>query len=254
MPVTHRDPYAPVDHEQSYRGFSPRALVHRARLREIVRLLRSLPLGDTGRLGDFGCSNGFILAELRSRGVPPPGWEFWGFDHASPYVEAARRRGIPGAVFAEFDLDVEDAHLPHEFDLVLCLETLEHTGRYRVGLRNLARATSLGGHLLISVPNELGAHGVVKFFGRKLVRRDVYEGFFRGGPEGPYLRALMTGADLEAFREPPRHGWGEHLGFDLRRFEESLRAELFRGGEFALIRRIKTAAGFGRSYLFRRQA
>ena len=186
--------------------------------------------------------------------VPPPGWEFSGVDHATPYVEAARRRAIPGASFAEFDLDVPDAKLPDAFDLVLCLETLEHTGNYRVGLRNLARATGPGGHLIISVPNELGAHGLVKFFGRKLVRRDVYEGFFRGGPEGPYLRALMTGADLEAFRDPPRHGWGEHLGFDLRRFEESLRAELLRDDAFVMIRRIKTAAGFGRSYLFRRQA
>jgi len=251
--VTRRDPYAPVDHERSYRGLSPGALVHRTRLREIVRLLRSLPLEDTGRLGDFGCSNGFILAELRARHVPPMRWEFWGFDHAAPYVEAARRRGIPGASFAEFDLDVEDAALPHTFDLVLCLETLEHTGNYRVGLHNLARATRPGGHLVLSVPNELGAHGLIKFFGRKLLRKNVYEGFFRGGPEGPYVRALMTGADLEAFRDPPRHGWGEHLGFDLRRFEEALRAELFRGDEFALVRRVKTAAGFGRSYLFRRR-
>ena len=78
MPVTPRDPYAPVDHEQSYRGFSPRALVHRARLGELVRVIRSLPLGDTGRLGDFGCSNGFILAELRARDVLPAAWEFWG--------------------------------------------------------------------------------------------------------------------------------------------------------------------------------
>jgi len=252
--VTRRDPLAPVDHEQSYRGLSPRALVHRTRLREIVRLLRSLPLGDTGRLGDFGCSNGFILSELRARGVPTRGWEFSGFDHATPYIEAARRRGIPGASFAEFDLDLEHAALPHDFDLVLCLETLEHTGNYRVGLRNLARATRPGGHLVISVPNELGAHGLIKFFGRKLVRRDVYEGFFRGGPEGAYVRALLTGADLEAFRDPPRHGWGEHLGFDLRRFEEALGTELLRDGAFVLIRRVKTAVGFGRSYLFRRRA
>jgi hypothetical protein len=63
----------------------------------------------------------------------------------------------------------------------------------------------------------------------------------------------MFGADLETFRDPPRHGWGEHLGFDLRRFEDSLRVELLGGEAFVLIRRIKTAAGFGRSYLLRRQ-
>lgn len=252
--MTRRDPNAPVDHEQSYRGLSPAALVHRARLREIVQALGSLPLGESGRLGDFGCSNGFILSELRARSIPPPSWTLWGFDHTLPYVEAARRRGIEGAQFEPFDLDFPDAELPHQFDLVLCLETLEHTGNYRIGLRNLARATKPNGHLIISVPNELGVHGLVKFFGRKLMRKDVYEGFFRGAPQGPYLRALLTGADLTAFREPPRHGWGEHLGFDLRRFEEALRAQLLRDDAFAMIRRRKTAAGFGRFYIFRRQA
>ena len=243
---------APVDHEASYRGLTPRALLHRARLRSILRILDRASLGPSGRLADFGCSNGFILSELRASRFAHPGWELWGFDHAPHYIEAASRRHLAGAHFVQLDLDVPDAPLPREFDVVLCLETLEHMGSYRTGLRNIARATRPGGSLVISVPNERGLPGLLKFFGRKILMRQTYEGFFRGRPEGPYVRALLRGSDLEAFRDPPRHGWAEHLGFDLRRFESSLASELLSSGTFRLIRRSRPALGFGRLYLLRR--
>ena len=159
----------PVDHELSYRGVSLRAFLHRARLRAILRTLERAALGETGRVADFGCSNGFILSELRARRFPYPAWELWGFDHAPPYVEAATKRAIPGARFEPFDLDLPEDQPALPFDLVLCLETLEHTGNYRNGLPKLARATRPGGYLLISVPNERGLPGVLKFFGRRVL-------------------------------------------------------------------------------------
>jgi SAM-dependent methyltransferase len=242
----------PVDHEKSYRGLSLRAFLHRARLRAILRTLRRAALGEAGRLADFGCSNGFILSELRAWRFPHPGWEFWGFDHAPPYIEAARRRGIPGARFEPFDLDVPDDEPSIAFEFVLCLETLEHTGNYRIGLGKLARATRPGGYLLVSVPNERGLPGVLKFFGRKVLMRQTYENFFRGRPQGPYVRALLRGDDLEPFRQPPRHGWGDHLGFDIVRFEAFLDETLLASGAFEMILRRRPALGFGRLYLLRR--
>lgn len=244
----------PVDHEKSYRGFSPRALLHRARLRAILGALRHASIGSVGRLADFGCSNGFILSELRASRFPYPGWELWGFDHAAGYIDAAQRRSIAGARFELFDLDLPGVEPPDEFDVVLCLETLEHVGGYRVGLGKLARATRVGGYLLITVPNELGVPGALKFFGRKVLMRQNYEGFFRGRPQGPYVRALLRGDDLERFREPPRHGWAEHLGFDVRRFEEFLSAQLLANGSFELIERRRPSLGFGRLYLLRRKS
>ena len=250
MRGTSRD--GPVDHEQSYRGLSLRAFFHRARLRVILATLRRAALGRAGRLADFGCSNGFILSELRAKRFPYPDWELWGFDHAPPYIEAARRRGIPGARFEPFDLDIPEDEPDSEFDLVLCLETLEHTGNYRIGLGKLARATRPGGYLLISVPNERGLPGVLKFFGRKVLMRNTYENFFRGRLQRPYLRALLSGGDLESFRDPPRHGWGDHLGFDILRFEAFLDASLVSTGSFELALRRRPALGFGRVYLLRK--
>jgi SAM-dependent methyltransferase len=242
----------PVDHELSYRGVSLRAFLHRARLRAILRSLERAALGETGRVADFGCSNGFILSELRARRFPYPAWELWGFDHAPPYVEAATKRAIPGARFEPFDLDLPEDQPALPFDLVLCLETLEHTGNYRNGLPKLARATRPGGYLLISVPNERGLPGVLKFFGRRVLMRKNYEHFFRGKPQGPYVRALLRGADLEQFRDPPRHGWGDHLGFDIARFEAFLDETLLASGRFELVLRRRPALGFGRLYLLRK--
>ncbi len=244
----------PVDHEKSYRGLSLRALIHRARLRAILGALRRTAIGPSGRLADFGCSNGFILSELRAARFPYPGWELWGFDHAAGYIDAAQKRRIAGARFEQFDLDLPGDEPPLEFDVVLCLETLEHVGNYRTALAKLSRATRVGGYLMISVPNEVGVHGVLKFFGRKILMRQSYEGFFRGRPQGPYVRALLRGGDLERFREPPRHGWAEHLGFDVRRFEESLHAQLMDTGSFESIAERHPALGFGRLYVLRRRS
>jgi 2-polyprenyl-3-methyl-5-hydroxy-6-metoxy-1,4-benzoquinol methylase len=244
---------AQVDHEKSYRGLSPRALVHRARLRALVAILRRIEVGPRGLLADFGCSNGFILSELRAACFREPGWELWGFDHAAGYIKAARERRIAGARFEQFDLDLPGDEAPVTFDVVLCLETLEHVGSYRTALGKLARACRAGGYLLISVPNEVGVHGLVKFFGRKVLTRQSYDGFFRGQPQGPYVRALFRGEDLERFREPPRHGWGDHLGFDVRRFEEHLRAHVVGTGSFDLVEAGRPAFGFGRTYLLRRR-
>jgi hypothetical protein len=140
-----------------------------------------------------------------------------------------------------------------EFELVLCLETLEHIGNYRIGLGKPARATRPGGYLLISVPNERGLPGVLKFFGRKALMQKTYENFFRGRPQGPYLRALRCGGDLERFRDPPRHGWCDHLGFDILRFEAFLDATLLSTGTFELILRRRPALGFGRLYLLHKK-
>jgi SAM-dependent methyltransferase len=215
-------------------------------------MLRTASLPEGGKLADFGCSNGFIVRQLRDSCFRSDAWELWGFDHSPHYVRAARERGIPGTRFVEFDLDDPGEKPPDAFDVVICLETLEHTGNYRTGVRNLARACKPGGHLLITVPNECGLPGILKFFGRMVLRREAYSVFFAGRSRWPYVWALLTGADLSRFRQPPRHGWADHLGFDICRFEGFLREELLCAGRFELVRRRGCGAGFGRLYLLRR--
>jgi hypothetical protein len=44
------------------------------------------------------------------------------------------------------------------------------------------------------------------------------------------------------------------LGFDVRRFEEALDAQLLGDGTFELIQRRRPSMGFGRLYLLRRKS
>jgi len=218
-------------------------------LQQIRIALASADLPPSGRLADFGCSNGFIIEELQRYSICA-GWTFDGFDHNTELLRAAIDKRIPHSTFSRVDLNAPESTPSGLYDLVLCLETLEHTGNYRNAAWNVLRACAPGGHVLITVPNETGVPGLVKFFARSLLRDDPYGDFFTNKSRVKYTWRLLTSGDLEGFREPPRPGWGPHLGFDVRRFEQWV-AEKSRG-DFASVRRWSIAANFNRMYLFKR--
>lgn len=242
-------------HGETYRGLNPAAFLHRARLRTILRTLGRLELGPTGCLADFGCSDGFILEHIRSSVVPGDAWSVRGVDVNTELLEMAEARGIPGATFEEVDLnhDVERNAWNAQFEVVTCFESFEHMGNYRAGLRNVARACKPGGLLVFTVPNECGLPGLIKLYGRRLIEPDPYGPFFRDrAHQRAYVRALLTGGELESFRDPPRKGWGPHLGFDLRQFDAFLRRTFVDPGSYTLLKRRRTGLGFGRLYVLRR--
>lgn len=240
-------------HEESYRGISPASWIHRARLRGILSALQSIEWSNTGALADFGCSNGFVLAQLRLRVFrEAAAWPLHGFDHAQALLDQAKEKRISNAHFYEFNMNKIGSDWQDAFDIVLCLETLEHTGNFRNAFYNLWMSCKPGGYLVTTVPIEVGIPGIVKFFGRKLIYRQPYRRFFAERSERAYVRALLTGADLEVFRVPGERGWPEHLGFDNRRFEEFLCSEFLERRRLVLVRRRRTAWGFGRLYILRK--
>lgn len=240
-------------HESSY-GRWPESVVHRARLRAILAIVEHIDLPDVGRVADFGCSDGFVLAQL-ARGLPE-GWGFVGFDHNRDLLRAARTRELPRSRFRFVDLNRgADAGLPRRrFDLCVCLETLEHTGDFRRAVRAIFPTCRRGGWLLLSCPVEKRAPGLAKLLVRPVVRRHPYGTFFDGRSRVSYAWAVATGGDLERFRRPPRAGWGPHLGFDVDRFEQFLHAELLVPGRAQLVHVHRTFFGFNRLYLLRRIA
>ena len=204
-------------HALSYKGLSPAAFLHRSRLAHLHMLIRGTTLPAGGLLVDMGCSDGFIIEQLWRHGDLPPGWRFAGYDHAPRLLEAARLRGVPNAEFHLIDLNDREARAVHPGDLVLCLETLEHLGDYRVGLGVLDASTRPGGWIVLSMPNEVGVVGFVKFLGRPLLRAQPYRGFFSAREDVfRYLVAVVTGREIASFRSPPRAMWAAHLGFDHR--------------------------------------
>ena len=211
-------------HARSYAGLSPAALVHRARFRQLRRQLRTLDLPDWGLLVDLGCSDGFVLSELRAGADVPPGWRLHGYDRRVRWLNAARHRGVPRARFRRLDLNDESARTREQGDLVTCLETLEHVGDYRSALQVIHHAIRPSGRLILSMPVEVGPLGLVKLLGRPLTRRRPYAGFFASpGQRLSYAAAVARGGDIGRYRSPARLAWGPHLGFDHRAVRDHIR-------------------------------
>ena len=203
-------------HESSYKGLHPFSFFHRTRLRRVVETMRSLSLPARAAVADFGCSNAFFFAELL-RSLPEAGsMRLFGFDHSTELLAAARSRNIDNAVFDYVDLNEPPRTRERLFDVVTCFETLEHVGNVRNAISTLLASCKAGGALLISVPNELGLPGLLKYSARKVFRRKPYEDFFREQSETRYLWHLLTGQSISVFRDPDADGWGPHLGFDWR--------------------------------------
>jgi SAM-dependent methyltransferase len=97
---------------------------------------------------DVGCGEGFTLKELRKSGLEA---EMLGVDNRPAALVWSQVNGL-----AKMPLSVTDAHyLPFpdgSFDLVLCLEVLEHLPDSGAGLRELLRVTR--DCVLVSVPHE----------------------------------------------------------------------------------------------------
>ncbi len=159
-----------------------------------------------------------------------------GFDHSEALVDLARARGLPGAEFRVADVCAPPPD-DERFDLVTCLETLEHVADWRAALEHLAARLAPGGVLVLTLPNELGVPGLVKLAARPLVRRRPYDDFFRAVSPLRYAVRVARCGDIECFREPGRPGYGPHLGFDWRAVVAHLEREYVSSGRLEPVER-----------------
>jgi SAM-dependent methyltransferase len=111
------------------------------RRKKMLRWLRSIPCAS---VLDVGCGNGEFLHEAYSM---LPHLKYSGTDVSETTVERNRTR-FPMMEFAVCDLD-KGAHAG-QYDLVVCMEVIEHTADYRASVQRLVSMT--GKALLISVP------------------------------------------------------------------------------------------------------
>jgi len=143
----------PAIYPDRYHAFAFEAdgfgIVHRARrvleARRLAPVVAGLPAG--ARILDVGCGDGFHLAILRRQGSPT--WVLEGVDADRRAVEAARRRGL-GVHHGR----LEDLPLPAgAYDLVLCIQTIEHVSEPAEVLRAIAERLRPGGRVHLVTDN-----------------------------------------------------------------------------------------------------
>ena len=111
--------------------------------RHLLAELSRLPLPRPARVLDAGCGSGRTLLELRRLG------DASGIELSPQAAEIARSRSgleIKVGRLEELPWD-EDT-----FDLVTCMDVIEHTPDDRVTLRELRRVCKPGGWLFVTVP------------------------------------------------------------------------------------------------------
>ena len=108
----------------------------------IFNLLESLDKDI--RILDLGCNTGFLVNLLQQKG-----YEVYGCDSSEAAIAFGRQQGIRNLQV------VEGNRLPFgdkEFDMILCLDVLEHLADDRQGLQEIKRVLKPGGLAIITVP------------------------------------------------------------------------------------------------------
>jgi SAM-dependent methyltransferase len=138
---------------------------YRGRRRIIRAELDRLPLPRPAEVLDAGCGSGRTLVELVDYG------RVHGIELDPDVAAVAAERGLGEVVEGRLE------QLPwgdHSFDLITCLDVIEHTPEDRATLAELLRVCRPGGFLLVTVPAHQflwSAHDVYNHHFRRYSRR-----------------------------------------------------------------------------------
>lgn len=113
---------------------------------ELRQAVDSLALKPGMRVLDAGCGTGEALAWLR-RAVEPQGSVF-GIDLSAPHVAAARRAGSPEIRVLQADL-LDLPFAAGSFDLIWCVNTINHLHDPVLGVKRLATLLSPCGRIAL---------------------------------------------------------------------------------------------------------
>lgn len=140
---------------------------------------------DFATMLDAGCGTGVLLQQVLEK---YPHVKVSGSEYSPQGLEFARKR-IPQGNF--FTLDLSREALNQRFDLVTCIDVLEHIEDDRAALKNLAAMTA--GHMILSVPlgplfkAEVERMGHVHGYRRRELEKKMYEAGFE------IVRAIQWG-------------------------------------------------------------
>ena len=146
---------------------------HRSRMDRSLRLIEGSRFDSAA---DVGAADGWYLENPLEQGVVREGVAI---DTDTEALRAAAERSGPLPLLFVTPDDPALGPRRGTFDLVTCLETLEHTPDVSTLLDELVTLARPGGTILISVPVEVGPSVVVKQAGRWLANRGHNYGYKR---------------------------------------------------------------------------
>ena len=191
---------------------------HRSRFEKAL----SLSGQNNKKLLDYGCGDGTFLALASDHFV-----EGHGVDIDADGMEDCRNRLASFGNLSFFVVDdLAGAEHSRTYDVVTCMETLEHCIEPVVEkvLADVARLCAADGRVIISVPVEVGPSFLVKRIARRTGMssykpRETY-------PLGDALKMLFarkrTFVERPVYSKPPLVGHS-HYGFNWRRLRERVR-------------------------------
>src|SRR5262245_40585055 len=166
---------------------------------------------DAARVLDVGCGGGLLAEALARRGA-----RVTAIDLAPAMIETARLHAAESGL--AIDYRVQDANdlaalAPHSFDVVCCMEMLEHVADPAAFLGTLGRLVRPGGALFVSTLNRNARSFLLAIVGAEYVLRLVprgtheYERFIRPSELAAWARgaelqlAATAGMHYDPFRE-----------------------------------------------------
>jgi 2-polyprenyl-6-hydroxyphenyl methylase/3-demethylubiquinone-9 3-methyltransferase len=166
------------------------------------------------RVLDVGCGGG-LLAEAMAR----KGARVTGIDMADDLVQVATLHALEGGVEVEYEYASAEQHVEQhagEYEIVTCMEMLEHVPDPVAVIEALARLLRPGGHLFVSTLNRtLKAYAMAVVGAEYLLRllppgTHTYEKFIRPAELRQWARAVdlvvsdIAGLDYDPFSRRTR--------------------------------------------------
>lgn len=206
--------------------FCPDRLIswsHSSRMEVGLEVARSL---RPRRILDHGCGDGTFLALLMSVASPPE--EAVGTEVSDDLVTDCRQRfrSVAGLEFARSEA-LDGPEHAGRYDVVVCMEVLEHVIDLPLELDRLERSLAPGGRLVVSVPVEVGLPLLVKLAYRTVAG---WRGIGDYPGDAPYTFGEMARSIAPGERQHiPRvvYNLGDfryhsHKGFNYRRLRSAL--------------------------------
>jgi 2-polyprenyl-3-methyl-5-hydroxy-6-metoxy-1,4-benzoquinol methylase len=197
---------------------------HRSRFEAALRLI-----GSPQKLLDYGCGDGTFLSMAADRLVVGRGADIAADQVKDCQTRFADIKNIRFSTIAE----IGDSAHAGSYDLVTCMEALEHCTDpiVEVVLKDLARLVSADGRVIISVPIEIGPTFLLKLLLRKLAALrglsdySHYESYSIANAVQMMFATKNTNLDRPVYGAPdaPSHS---HYGFNWRSMRERVKQHL----------------------------